>query len=470
MCGIVGIVSGKEDVAEYVRIGLWSLQHRGQESAGVVSYDGRNYLEERGMGMVDFVFRHAPLQLPGKSAIGHVRYSTTGASNTENIQPVRSEFNGVTFWLGHNGNLINTEELRRDCQERGYNFHTSTDTEVIAALIHFSHAPTFLEALQEALIRVVGTYSLVLLYKNEVYGVRDPTGNLPFMVGGGRDLLVLASESVTCDVLGVKFLREILPGEVVVLRNNPLALETLTIPQKIHMQNRRPCLFEFVYFLRPDGKWEDRRIQLVRELMGEKLWQECPVAADVVIPVPDSGNAAAKGLARAAGLPFEKEALFRSHYVGRTFIEPRDEDRERHLNVKLNPIPELIQNKRLIVVDDSVVRSRVIKRVIKMLRGAGAQEVHIRVSSPPYLWPCFYGKDTYHYHKQGELIAHRHNGDVEAIRKEIGADSLGYLSLGKVKEAVIESGTGLKENNFCDACFTGEYHIGREQIHRKLAL
>jgi amidophosphoribosyltransferase len=270
--------------------------------------------------------------------------------------------------------------------------------------------------------------------------------------------MVIASESATCDVLGIEFLREVYPGEFVVLSKNTFSLlsDKLSEPFSETIKNQKPCIFEFVYFLRPDSKMNSRRAQLVRKEMGKALWREAPVEADIVISVPDSGNFAAAGVAEEARLPLE-DAFFRSHYVGRTFIEPLQERREKGLRIKLNIVPELIAGKRVVVVDDSIVRSTVIKRVVQMLRHAGAKAIHVRISSPPYAFPCYYGKDTYRV--KDELIAKRCGGDIEIIRQEIGADSLHYLSLGALKRAVIGASGDLTESNFCDACFSGNYHI-----------
>ena len=461
MCGIVGMVSTQE-VSKRLYLGLWSLQHRGKESAGIVTYDGITYHEQREMGTVEVALdgQKKLSCLRGKSGIGHVRYSTTGGSSIENVQPIVGSFRGVPFWIAHNGNLVNVEEWKPSCEELGYSFCTTTDTEVIAALIHFSQKPNFESALVEALKKISGTYSLVILYLNTVYGVRDASGNRPLIYGCNptKDTFMLASETATCDVLGFKFVREICPGEIFKLGGSFLSSSVADLPQS----EKKFCLFEYIYFQRPDSILMGRRIQLAREAMGRALWFEQPVDADIVVAVPDSGNAAAKGLAKASGLSLE-DAFLRSHYIGRTFIEPIKDQREEKLRIKLNIIPEIVAGMRVVVVDDSIVRATVAKRVVQMLREAGAAEIHFRVSSPPYQYPCYYGIDTYKV--VDDLVAKRHAGDIELIRKEIGADSLYHLSLEGVKKAVIAVGVEpLAQGDFCDACFTGDYQIGSKFI------
>ena len=339
-------------------------------------------------------------------------------------------------------------ERRETLERNGYPFTTTTDTEFIAALIHYSKKDTFEDALRDALGGVEGTYSIVALYRDKVFGVRDPSGNRPLVIGEGRGMIVLVSESAACDVLDIRVVRDVAAGEMIVVDPNVNGWYSHRQPA-----TEKFCIFEFVYFLRPDSKFGGKRVILVREEMGRTLWQEHPVEADIVVPIPDSGSAAAAGLAEEARLPLKQLGLFRSHYVGRTFIEPIKE-RVRALNIKLNPIREIVEGKRIVLVDDSIVRASVIKRVIRQLRGKGAAEIHVRISSPPYIAPCFYGIDTYRVDK--ELIAQRLGGDVEAIRREIGADTLGYLSIGGLKKAV--SGDAAHPG-FCDACFTGNYHI-----------
>lgn len=466
MCGIVGMVSTKE-VSARMYLGLWSSQHRGKESAGVVTYDGITYHECRRMGTIEVALdgEEKLSSLRGKSGIGQVRYSTTGGSTIKNVQPIVGSFRDVPFWIAHNGNLVNTDSLRSRCLEMGYLFSTTTDTEVIAALIHFSDKQDFETALVDALEMVVGTYALTVLFGNKVYGVRDPSGNRPLILGGDHreGIFMFASETAAFDVLGLKdWPGELCPGEIILI-DSPKSFEVRHILKNSDNGNvKKLCLFEYIYFQRPDSALLGRRIQLVREAMGRALWYECPVQADIVVAVPDSGNAAAKGLAKASGLSLE-DAFLRSHFIGRTFIEPIKEQREEKLRIKLNIIPEIVAGKRVVVVDDSIVRATVAPKVVQMLRKAGASEIHFRVSSPPYQHPCYYGIDTYRV--SDELVARRHAGNVDAIRREIGADSLYYLSLDGAKEAVIYTGTeSLERLDFCDACFTGNYEIGREFI------
>ena len=461
MCGIIGAVSENTDVSGYNYLGLWALQHRGQESAGIATYDGSAYHEKRGMGTVEVVFSEDELsRLSGKIGIGHVRYSTTGESSLKNAQPIEGRFRSVPFWVAHNGNLTNTEELRRECQEKGYFFKTETDTEVIAALIYFNESFDFEEALHRALSRVKGTYALVILHKDTIYGIRDVSGNRPLVYGEKNGIKVLASESVACDVLGVKYLFDVNPGEMVVLKKgSPPGFwgDQMFGSRAQALKNQRFCIFEYVYFMRPDGKFDGRRVKFAQENMGKNLWRESPVEADVVVPVLDSGKYAAAGLSRESGLPLA-EALFRSHYVGRTFIQPVQKQREEWMRIKHNPIPEDVAGKRVVVVDDSIVRGTTSKRIVTLLREAGAREIHMRISSPPYLNPCYYGIDTYNIKEK--LIAKLCGGDVNVIKEEIGADSLHYLSLEGLKRSVTEvSGNKLRVNNFCDACFSGNYHI-----------
>lgn len=461
MCGILGVVAENAEVNQEIYTGLWSEQHRGQESAGIVTYDGVGYHEKRAMGTVDIALRNDLGPLLGRVGIGHVRYSNTGGSTIENAQPIEGVFRSVPFWIAHNGNLTNFEELRQECLDRGYFFRTTTDTEVIAALTYFNEDHNFEDALRQTLLRLKGTYSLVLLYKDTVYGIRDKSGNRPLVYGEGRGIRVLASESVSCDVLGIKYITDVYPGEMFTLKGSEpySCFDPATNRVNDFLKNQKFCIFEYVYFKRPDSIFDGRRIKAPQIQMGRNLWRESPVEADCVIPVLDSGKFAAVGLSLESGLPIE-EALFRSHYVGRTFIEPIQERREKGLRIKHNPITEDIEGKRIVVVDDSIIRSTTMKRVVVMLREASAKEVHVRISSPPYRHPCYYGIDTYRV--KDELIAKRLNGDVEAIRQEIGADSLYYISLEGLKRSVVEASgptSHIGMTNFCDACFSGDYYI-----------
>ncbi|HEY4497766.1 MAG TPA: hypothetical protein VJC20_03380 [Candidatus Paceibacterota bacterium] len=476
MCGIAGILSNGNDVVQDLILAGRAQNHRGKESAGLVVGCGGLYQEQKGMGTVEQVFgRNGAHYLSGDVGLVHVRYSTAGGSLLCAAQPTEGTFQGKQFWLAHNGSLVRWEKCARECQRQGYQFTTGaltdrvasiSDSEVIVALISLSSRTTFLEAIQDVLSRVEGTYSLVLLYDDVLYGVRDATGNRPLVIGRGRGITGIFSESATCTVLNIQREDEVKAGTVVEVRK-------ATYPEQCHWRvvgsvpfsasdtekMTKPCLFEFIYFLRPDTKFHERRVQLVREEMGAELWREHPFKADLTIPVPDSGNAAARGYAQAGSLLFHPNALFRFHYSGgRTFIELHDK-RDLGLRIKLTVIPELTEGKSIVVVDDSVVRATALKRVAYILRTEGrAREVHGRIASPPYAHPCFYGIDTYRI--AGELVAERQRGDIAAIAKEIGLDSLEYLSLNGCKRSVLRvQGDRLSLDNFCDACFSGNYHI-----------
>lgn len=454
MCGIVGIISREEPAAPWVYAGLWSVQNRGQESAGIATWDGKEYREIRGMGTVGQVFNDKILtQLDGRAGIGHVRYSTAGSSTLQNAQPIAGEFRGEKFWIAHNGNLPGAGTLRKELLNCGYKFTTSpeTDTEVIAAGISLSPKTSFEDALHETLGRIRGTYCLAILHKDKVYGVRDQTGNRPLLVGRGDKHMMLASESAAFDTLSIPLARDVAPGETVMLDQ---ATHNWCTIRRLKPEPQ-PCIFEYVYFLRPDSVWDGTLAYEVRETMGKFLWRDYPVEADAVVAVPDSGNPAGAGLSGESGIPLVG-ALFRFHYAGRTFTGPIQEARLKRIRLKLNVIPKLVAGKRLIVVDDSIVRANVTLRVVEMLRRAKAKEIHLRITSPPYLHPCHYGIDTGRV--AGELISARHKGDVEKIRREIGADSLRYLSLERLAEAV-----GRKVDSVCTACFSGKYHIPLSQ-------
>ena len=463
MCGVSGAVIARGQISEELRLSLFLMQSRGPESAGMVIKNRFGYWNIRKMGKVDEVF-DAPLRVEGEMGIGHVRYSTTGKSTLDNAQPIEGlPFQGAPVWLAHNGNLVNTAQLKAECVARGYRFSTSTDTEIIAALIHFSEAPTFIEALKKALHRVEGTYALTILHDGKIYGARDPTGNRPLILGQGRDMLFLCSESAVYDVMSLKFLREVSPGEIIILHQDTMSFSSDVISEPLAQckEIQKPCIFEYVYLSRPDSRLNNGRIQMLRARMGEHLWREAPVEANIIVPTLDSGMGVSIGLERASRLPLTL-GLFRFHYVGRTFLEPTDAQRDALLRVKLNVIPEEIEGKRVVLGDDSLVRGRTMKKLVALLMDFGAKEVHVRIGSPPYAYPCHYGINTNEI--KDELAARRNNGDIEKIRQEIGATSLHYLSLEGMKQAVVEGTTGLKANNFCDACFSGNYHIGNDTI------
>ena len=443
-CGIFGVFAPGEDVARLTFFGLHALQHRGQESAGIATTDGRKINIFADMGLVAQVFDEDTLAgLPGHAAIGHTRYSTTGSSIQCNAQPFLIKGALGELAIAHNGNVVNADIMRSDLEQRGVRFETTTDTEVLGALLAEAPAGHWQDGFQEMMRRAVGAYSLVILSKDAIYGVRDPLGIRPLCIGrlNGHGW-VLASETCALDHLGADFVREVAPGEVVRIDADGL---TSTFPIGPSTQQAL-CLFEFIYFARPDSKLDGQLLHPVRMRMGARLSEEYPVDADLVIGVPDSATAAAIGYAAASGIPYA-EGLMKNRYVGRTFIQPDQRLRERGVQLKYNPLRDVIQGKRVIVVDDSIVRGTTTPRVVKMLRDAGATEVHMRITSPPITHPCFYGVDMA---TRGELIAA--NKSEDEIRDHIDADSLGYLSL----EGTIAA-TGLPNGRHCTACFSGQY-------------
>lgn len=444
-CGIFGIYAPGEDVGRLTYMGLFALQHRGQESAGIAVTDGRTIALEKGLGLVGEVFGEGRLaRLKGKIAIGHVRYSTAGGGGLENAQPLAATSRRGSLALAHNGNLVNAAELREELSERGYLFQTTSDTEVIASLTAQAEARDVTTALISALARVTGSYALVVLTPGGLLGVRDPHGMRPLCLGRLGSGYVLASESCALDTVGAEFVRDLEPGELV--RIGPEGVESLRFaPAK-----KAFCIFEFIYFARPDSRLEGVNVHEARRRAGLRLAKEHPAAADLVVPVPDSGTSAALGYAEASGIPLAV-GLIKNRYVGRTFIQPGQKTREFGVHLKLNPIREVLAGKRIVLVDDSIVRGTTSRRIVRLLRSAGAREVHVRISSPPIISPCYYGIDT---PTRTELIGARYN--VEEIRQAIGADSLGYLSLEGLKEAV-----GLAGEPYCLACFTGNYPAGR---------
>ena len=449
MCGVVGIYQHKE-AANLAYLGLHALQHRGQESAGVVtSHDGMLRAVRR-MGLVADSFNAERLaRLPGNMAIGHVRYTTAGGSLPKNIQPLTVEYRSGSMGIAHNGNLVNAEVLRDELEEAGSIFSTNSDTEVILQLIARSAAPRFVDRLASALARVRGAYSIVMLVGDKLIAARDPHGFRPLMLGRVLDhagSFVVASESCAFDLIGAEKIRDIEPGELVVFSDE--GMESHRLPSASPAR----CVFEHVYFARPDSNLDDISVYEARVRMGQQLARQEPVEADVVIPVPDSGVVAAMGYAKEAGLPFEM-GLIRNHYVGRTFIEPKDSIRHFGVRLKLNAVPQVLAGKRVVVVDDSIVRGTTSRKIVKMIREAGATEVHVRISSPPVSGPCFYGIDT---PTRAELIASTHS--VDEVRRYITADSLSYLSSDGLLQAVDASG----EKGFCTACFTNEYPVAFE--------
>jgi amidophosphoribosyltransferase len=442
MCGVFGI-HGHEEAANIAYLGMHALQHRGQESAGLVAVADGKLRRHVAMGLVSDAFNRDTLaRLPGSTAIGHIRYSTAGSSELRNAQPFVFEYAGGALAIAHNGNLVNAAELRAELEAQGSIFQTSSDTEVIVHLMAKAREPDVVGKLVSALRRVRGAYSLVLLTDDEkMIGVRDPNGFRPLVIGRLKDAFVLSSETCSFDLIEAEFIREVEAGEIVVVGEG--GMTSLRLPE---VAPRSSCVFEHVYFARPDSLLNGKSVYRAREKMGRRLAQEAPVPADVVVPVPDSGVPAAIGYAKEAGLPFEM-GLLRSHYVGRTFIEPQDSIRHFGVRLKLSPVRAVVDGKRVVVVDDSLVRGTTSRKIVKMLRGAGAREVHLRIGAPPTTHPCFYGIDT---PTRSELVAASHT--VDEIARYVTCDSLAYLSHEGMMAAVGGSG-------YCSACFTGSYPV-----------
>ena len=440
-CGVFAIWSHPE-AAKLAYLGLYALQHRGQESAGITSTDGKKLHSRKGMGHVGEVFTEEVMTaLPGHSAIGHTRYSTAGDTNLLNAQPLQVDCVKGQIALAHNGNLVNAASVRRELEARGSIFQTTSDTEVILHLLAQAKGTSLAEAMAETLDRLVGAYTLVLITPQEVIGVRDPRGFRPLSLGRLDGAYVLASETCAFDLINAKYERDIEPGEMVVVNEGGLTSRRIAPPGPHSF-----CIFEHVYFSRPDSLTFGRQVQTSRESLGVLLAEEHPVEADVVVPVPDSGVAAAAGYSHASGIPI-KFALIRNHYVGRTFIEPRQSIRDFGVKLKLNPVRSLLEGRRVILVDDSLVRGTTSRKIVRMVRQAGALEVHLRISCPPTISPCYYGIDT---PTKDELIASTQS--VEEIRKHCEADSLGYLSMEGMRKAV-----GDTKGEYCLACYTGNY-------------
>jgi amidophosphoribosyltransferase len=455
-CGLFGIDSHSE-AARMAYFGLYALQHRGQESSGIVTWDGSALREQRGMGLVPEVFSedHLGRQLKGQTAIGHLRYSTTGASLIRNAQPFMVRFKDKHLAIGHNGNLVNTWELRRELEEQGSIFQTTMDSEVIMHLLasNLNGANTVEDALCKALQKIKGAYSLVMLVNNKLIGVRDPNGFRPLSLGRVNDAYVLASESCAFDLLEAEYLRSIRPGEMVVIEDGKLTSREFTPGKK-----STSCVFELIYFARPDSIVFEETVYNARKKMGATLAREAPVEADMVMPFPDSGVYAAVGYAQQSGIPFEM-AMIRNHYVGRTFIQPSQDMRDFGVRIKLNPVAEMIRNKRIIIIEDSIVRGTTIRTRVKKLREMGAREIHMRVSCPPIRFPCYYGID---FSSKGELIAANH--EIRDIARFIGLDSLHYLTIQGLKKALHD------RDDFCFACFDGQYPLTAGEHCNKMCL
>ena len=442
-CGVFGIYAPGHDVARLTYFALYALQHRGQESAGIATANGGHIMAMREQGLVNQVFDEQKLRaLEGEMAVGHVRYSTTGANSWENSQPVwRADRRELA--LGHNGNLINAVALHSELRETGVMFRSTSDSEIIAALLSTHTAERLEDAVADVMGRLEGAYSTVVMTKDRVVAFRDPAGVRPLSLGMLGDRYCVASESCAFDIIGAKFLRDVQPGEILTLSENGLQTR-----MGIQAPRRSLCVFEHIYFARPDSRLDGQVLQVARGRMGEILARDHPADGDLVIPVPDSGNPAARGFARASGLP-QDDGFVKNRYVARTFIQPGQELRKHGLRMKFNPLPEVVGGKRLVVVDDSIVRGNTTRQIVQMLRDAGAAEVHLRISAPPIRYPCHYGVDM---SSPEEMIAHGRS--VEEVAAEIGADSLAYLSLEGVYEAI----NGDRATH-CDACFSGFYPL-----------
>lgn len=446
-CGVMA-VHGHPDAARQVYLGLYALQHRGQESAGIATANGQTLSNIKGMGLVSEIFTEDVLaKLPGTLSIGHTRYSTTGDSALLNAQPIRVESTKGLIAIAHNGNLVNLGNLRTTLERAGAYFQTTSDSEIIVQLIAHSSAATLVDAIADSLQQVEGAFSIVMMTRDRVFAARDPRGFRPLSMGrirnsDGPDTIVFASETCAFDLLRAEYERDVEPGELVMVTEDGVTSRYFT--QGVQQSS---CIFEHVYFARPDSRIYGRWVQASREAMGRQLARESHVESDLVVPVPDSGVTAAIGYAAEAGIPF-RLGLIRNHYVGRTFIEPEQRVRDFGVKLKLNPVRNLLEGKRIVLIDDSIIRGTTSRKIVRMVRGAGAKEVHLRISCPPTISPCFYGVDT---PSKRDLIAA--NKSIEEIRQFIEADSLAYLSLDGLVRCCDETG----KTGFCTACYTGNY-------------
>jgi amidophosphoribosyltransferase len=446
-CGVVAI-HGHPEAARQAYLGLYALQHRGQESAGIATANGQHLANIKGMGLVSEIFTDDVLQkLPGSMAIGHTRYSTTGDSALLNAQPIRVESTKGLIAIAHNGNLVNLGHVRTRLERDGAYFQTTSDSEIIVQLIAHSDRHTLVDCIADSLSQVEGAFSIVMMTRDRVFAARDPRGFRPLSMGrirnsDGPDTIVFASETCAFDLLRAEYERDVLPGELVMVTD-----DGVTSRQFATGAQQASCIFEHVYFARPDSKIFGRWVQESRDQMGRQLARESHVPADLIVPVPDSGVTAALGYAEESKIPF-RLGLIRNHYVGRTFIEPEQRVRDFGVRLKLNPVRNLLEGKRVILIDDSIIRGTTSRKIVRMVRGAGAREVHLRISCPPTISPCFYGVDT---PSKRDLIAA--NKSVEEIRRYIEADSLAYLSL----EGLLKSCDGGEHNGYCTACYTGNY-------------
>lgn len=458
-CGIFGIF-GNPEAANLTYLGLYSLQHRGQESAGIVTADGQKLHAHRAMGLVTDIFSEEVInnKLSGNSAIGHVRYSTAGSSDNKNTQPITVVYEKGELAISHNGNLTNARMLRRDLEKQGSIFQSTTDTEVIIHLIAKSEEDEIVNRIISALNQCKGAYSLLFLTHNKLFAARDPRGIRPLVLGKLNKNYVVSSETCAFELIGAEYVREIDPGEIVEIDENGIKSH-----KPFPKVEPAPCVFELIYFARPDSFFTNKNVYMVRKQLGRQLAIEQPADADIVIAVPDSGMPSAIGFAEQLNIPLDMGFL-RSHYIGRTFIEPQQSIRDFGVKLKLNAVKEVIKDKRVVVVDDSIVRGTTSRKIIKMIKDAGAKEVHMRISSPPMKHPCYYGIDT---PLQDDLIAN--SLTTEEINHYITSDSLGYLSLEGVKKA-IESCNGSRNgsSSYCNACFTGEYLVELTDVNMKL--
>ena len=442
-CGVVAVYGHKE-AANLAYLGLYALQHRGQESAGITSCDHGQMYREVGMGLVADIFNTKRIKrLPGNMALAHNRYSTAGESKIMNAQPCLINYAKGSLALAHNGNLVNANTIREALVEEGAIFQSTNDSEVVVHLIAHSHSETFVERVVEALLAVSGAYSLALMTDTEIVAARDPYGFRPLCLGKLDGGYIVASESCVMDLIEAEFIREIEPGEVLLINKD--GLQSFFPFRKMDVKR---CVFEHIYFARPDSFLFGENVYAVRKRMGKALAQQSPVEADIVVPVPDSGNISALGYSEESGIPFEM-GLIRNHYVGRTFIEPKSQIRDFGVKVKLNAVKEIISGKRVIIIDDSIVRGTTSRKIVKMVRAAGAKEIHVRISSPPTLYPCFYGIDT---PDREQLIASKHT--LEETRRFVTADSLEYIDIDNMMDIMKD-----ERSSYCAACFDGEYAV-----------
>jgi len=453
-CGVFAVY-GHEEAAKMTYFGLYALQHRGQESTGIVTSDGSHICEHKAMGLVPEVFTEEILnRLTGHIALGHVRYSTTGSSLLVNAQPFRVQYSGQSFAVAHNGNILNARQIRSDLESSGSIFQTTMDSEVVLHLIARSLRMGLEKAMIQAMMQMKGAYSMVVMTKEGLIAAKDPNGFRPLCLGRLNSGYVVASETCALDLVEAEFIREIDPGEIIIINGEGLKSIPSGIPS-----NKSQCIFELIYFARPDSRVFGRNVYLFRKRQGQLLADEFPIKADLVMPFPDSGNYAAIGYAQASGIPFEM-GVIRNHYVGRTFIQPSQNMRDFGVKVKLNPVRELLKGQRVIIMEDSIIRGTTARSRVQTLRKIGAREVHMLVSCPPHRFPCHYGID---FSTKGELIAARKS--VEEIRAFTGLDSLGYLSIDSLKQAI-----DIPEEDLCFACFTGNYPVPIDERFSKYCL